>query len=146
MASQANVAPCRHLMTPLDEILRTHLLLALTRNPPPNDIETELFALPAREGGLGIRIPSEQANHEHQSSLCITSSLHNGITNQESVYSYEIISDQVNSKATVRQQNKEKTTKDMAKLTELFTADMQRSVNLHSKRKGLVILANSAAT
>lgn len=48
-----------HLMTPLDEVLSTHLLPALTWNPVPNDTETTLFALPTREGGLGIWIPSK---------------------------------------------------------------------------------------
>ena len=64
-----------HLMKPLDEILRTHLLPALTGNPHPNDTDSALFALPAREGGLGIRIPSKHAHQEYQSSLCITSTM-----------------------------------------------------------------------
>ena len=124
-----------HLMKPLDEILRTHLLPALTGNSPPNDTESALFALPAREGGLGIRIPSKQAHQEYQSSLCIASLLHDHIVNQDNQYSYEIISNQLQSKATIRQQNKERVIKDAANLTERLSADMQRSVKL-AKEKG----------
>ena len=124
-----------HLMKPLDEILRTHLLPALTGNPPPNDTESAFFALPAREGGLGIRIPSKQAHQEYQSSLCITFLLHDHIVNQDNQYSYEIILNQLQSKATIRQQNKERVKKDVANLTERLSADMQRSVKL-AKEKG----------
>ncbi len=34
-----------HLMKPLDESLRTHLIPSFTGNPPPNEIETALLAL-----------------------------------------------------------------------------------------------------
>ena len=123
------------LMIPLDEILLTHLLPALTGNPPPNGMESMLFALPVREGGLGIRIPSKQANLEYQSSLCITSPLHDQIVKQDNQYSYEIISNQLQAKAFVRQQNKERVINDVAELTEQLSANMQRSVKL-AKEKG----------
>ncbi len=64
-----------HLLTPLEDVLRTNLIPSLTGNPPPNDTERTLFALPAREGGLGIRIPSKQATHEYNASRNVTSSL-----------------------------------------------------------------------
>ena len=54
-----------HLLTPLEDVLRKNLIPSLTGNPPPNDTERTLFALPAREGGLGIRIPSKQATYEY---------------------------------------------------------------------------------
>ena len=123
------------LMIPLDEILRTHLLPSLTGNPPPNDMESTLFALPAREGGLGIRIPSKQADQEYKSSLRITSPLHDQIVNQDNQYSHEIISNQLQAKAIVRQQNKERIKYDVAELAERLSADMQRSVKL-AKEKG----------
>ena len=38
---------------------------------PPNDLECALFALPARLGRLGIRIPSETAASELKSSILL---------------------------------------------------------------------------
>ena len=62
-----------HLIKPRDEILPVHSPSTGPHGePPPNDTESALFALPAREGGLGIRIPSKQAQQEYQFSLCIT--------------------------------------------------------------------------
>lgn len=43
-----------NLLKPLDDILHTKLIPALTGRPPPSDLECALFALPARLGGLGI--------------------------------------------------------------------------------------------
>ena len=72
-----------HLLSPLDEKLRSDLLSALTGRPPPSNLDCALFALPARLGGLGIRIPSKTADSELQSSLLITSSLKDHILDQD---------------------------------------------------------------
>ena len=58
-----------HLLKPLDDALQTNVIPGLTEKPPPNDLERALFALPARMGGLGITIPSKQADQEHRSSF-----------------------------------------------------------------------------
>ena len=75
-----------HLLSPLDEKLRSDLLSALTGRPPPSNLDCALFALPARLGGLGIRIPSKTADSELQSSLLITSSLKDHILDQDRVW------------------------------------------------------------
>lgn len=80
-----------HLLIPLDTALRTELLPALTGRPAPNDQECALFALPAQHGGLGIRIPSKNAERELQSSLLVTSSLVSHILEQDQEYGYDII-------------------------------------------------------
>ena len=60
-----------HLLEPLENIIRSGLIPALTGRPPPNDFECDLFAPPAaRLGGLGIRLPSKKADREHNSSHC----------------------------------------------------------------------------
>ena len=104
--------------TPLRTTLSVHSLLFLQE-----------------KGDWEYRIPSKQAHQEYQSSLCITSLLHDHIVNQDNQYSYEIISNQLQSKATIRQQNKERIIKDAAHLTERLSADIQRSVKL-AKEKG----------
>ena len=124
-----------NLLKPLDDILRTELIPALTGRPPPSDLECALFALPARLGGLGITIPSKQADQEHQSSLLITSALYDHIISQDEDYGYDIIAKQLESKATVRQQTKEKNSKDAHDLTALLSDSLRRSVNL-AKEKG----------
>ena len=43
-----------HLLVPLDDVLRTNLIPAITGWSPPNDLECDLFAIPARQGGLGL--------------------------------------------------------------------------------------------
>ena len=58
-----------NLLKPLDDILQTKLIPALTGKSPPSDLECALFALPARMSWLGIAIPSQQADREHLSSL-----------------------------------------------------------------------------
>ena len=97
-----------NLLKPLDDILRTKLIPTLTGRPPPSDLECALFALPARMGGLGITIPSMQADQEHQSSLLVTSALQDHILLQDEAYGYEVIAEQLDSKAIVRNKNKER--------------------------------------
>ena len=83
-----------HLLIPLDSVLRSDLLPALTGRPPPGDLECALFALPARLGGLGIRFPSRNADKELQSSLFVTSSLTDHILDQDKKYGQDIIDEQ----------------------------------------------------
>ncbi len=70
------------------------------------------FALPARPGGLGIRIPSKAAESEFQSSLLVTSPLKDHILSQNSEYSYETIAEQLQCKATISKLNREKSVND----------------------------------
>ena len=71
-----------HLLKPLDNILQTKLIPALTGRPLPSNLEQALLALPARMGGLGTTITSKQADKEHLSSLLITSTLQDHIIMQ----------------------------------------------------------------
>ena len=86
-------------LSPLDDVLRSDLLPALIERPPPSDLEHALLALPARLGGLGIRIPSKAADGEFQSSLLVTSSLKVHILNQDKEYGHETIVQQLQCKA-----------------------------------------------
>ena len=47
------VQKINHLLVPLDDLLRTNLIPAITGRSPPNELEYDLFALPAWLGGLG---------------------------------------------------------------------------------------------
>ena len=124
-----------HLLSPLDEMLRSDLLRALTGRPPPSDLECVLFALPARLGGLGIRIPSETAASELQSSLLVTSSLKDHILDQDREYGHNIITDQLQKKATINRLNRERGVRDTDDLYSQLSDSLQRAVNL-AKEKG----------
>ena len=114
-----------NLLKPLDDNLRT--IPTLTGRPPPSDLECALFALPARMGGLGITVPSMQADQEHQSSLLVTSAL---ILLQDEAYGYEAIAEQLDSKAIVSNKNKENHSLDVRVFN--LHAPSNRHANLQS--------------
>ena len=93
-----------HLLLPLDNVLRSDLLPSLTRRPPPNDLECALFDLPARLGGL----PSRHAEREHQCSQLITAPLRDHILNQDDEYGYDILNEQIQKKAQVSIDNRQR--------------------------------------
>ena len=125
-----------HLLSPLDIALRTKLLPALTGRPTPNDLECALFNLPTRHGGLGIRIPSKNAERELQSSLQATSSLVANILEQNQEYWYDIIDHQLQSKASIRRQNDENNSKEAADFHSKLPLQLQKAVDL-AKEKGV---------
>ena len=124
-----------HLLTPLDTVLRMDLLPALTGRPPPNDLECDLFALPARLGGLGIRIPSRNADRELQSSLLITSPLMDHILKQDKEYGSDIIADQLQNKSIISKRNKDRSIEEADILYSHLPDQLQRAVDL-AKEKG----------
>ena len=123
-----------HLLISLDTALRTELLPALTGRPTPNDQECALFALPARHGGLGIRTPSKNAEKELQSSQLVTSSLVSHIFEQNQEYGYDVIADQLQSKATIRNRNRELSSKEADDLYSHLPAQLQKAVYLAKEK------------
>ena len=97
-----------HLLLPLDDVLRTNLIPAVTGRLAPNDLECDLFALPVRHGGLGIRVPSKAAERELLSSQKVTLTLRDHILTQDNEYGYNIINDQMQTKSKIRQENQKR--------------------------------------
>ena len=124
-----------HLLQPLDDCLRTHVLPALTGRPPPCDLECALFALPARHGGLGIDIPSERANLESQCSHLITAALQDCILTQDTTYGYDLYEKQMTAKASVRTDNRERSKKAMEDLVDRLPNCLCKAVEL-AREKG----------
>lgn len=58
-------------MLPVDKVLRSEDISALTGRPLLNHLERDLFALPVRLGGLGIEIPSKRAEKDYSASIRI---------------------------------------------------------------------------
>ena len=86
-------------------------------------------------GGLGIDIPSKTADRELQSSILVTSTLQDHILSQEDEYGHDIITEQLASKATIRNSNKERVLKDANDLMGILPDGLQRAVTL-AKEKG----------
>ena len=66
-----NVAP---LLQPLETVIRTKFLPAVTGRNPLNDQERDLLALPTRHGGMGLTNPTT-LGHEHAASKAISKPL-----------------------------------------------------------------------
>ena len=71
-----------HLYQPLEEKIRLSLLPAIT-GKTPNDMERKVFAMPARNGGLGVRNPEKTAQENYEASKQITEPLTRLIKLQE---------------------------------------------------------------
>ena len=98
----------QHQLHPIDQVMRLEVIPALIGRPPPNDLECELFALPANLGRLGIEILSKKAEKEYLASLNICKALTEQILSQDKEYSYEVMSSQLDSKAKVKKESRER--------------------------------------
>ena len=123
------------LMSPLDDALHSSLIPALTGGPPPNDLTRRMFALPARHGGLGIGIPSSQARDAYSASLLVTDALYRRIGKNGQEYDYDVISSQMQAKATLRAENKKKSETAAATLREELDTNMLKIMEL-AREKG----------
>ena len=91
---------CR-LLEPMEEVIRTSFLPALTGRPPPNNIERDMFALPIRLGRLGIAPPTSLLD-EYELSLKVSSPLVLLIQDQSFEYSLDMLSHQKDLVASTR--------------------------------------------
>ena len=71
------------LLQPLEDVLRKDVLPVITGRSPPDDLERELFALPARLGGLGIVKPPDLPGLEFDISTKVSAPLIALIVNQD---------------------------------------------------------------
>ena len=65
------------MLQPLEDAIRLHLLPAITGRAALSDAERRVLALPVRDGGLGIPIPTTTAANQLESSTFITQPLVN---------------------------------------------------------------------
>ena len=127
-----------NVLVPLDEYMNSTLLAAITGRSPSSDLERVLFALPAHFGGLGINLPSKTTSNERQASLLVTSSLKNDILMQDSEYGEDIWAVHVENKSIVKEQNRERSTREGEELYKQLADDLQKAVDL-DKGKGASI-------
>ena len=98
-------------MQELEDLIKESLLPALIGGRTITDTMRQIYSLPTRMGGLGISIPSKEANIEYVNSKEFTEQLASAIFNQENRY---IVDDEKRSEATTNvRKRKEEYYKDL---------------------------------
>ena len=123
------------LLVPLDEVINTHFIPALTGCQSVCDTERQLLALPTCLGGLSLTIPSKTALFEHTSSLKVTAPLTALIVRQSPTYSIETITNQRRMKLEVRQMRRDQQNTTAEELMLELSAQQKRAMEL-GKEKG----------
>ena len=129
-----------HLLMPLEDIIKTKLILALTGRDSSNKLRN-LFSLPVRHGGLGINIPTELLR-EFESSVLISSPLVSLIIKQEIAYTTEVLCEQISARLKVRKMKRVKSKSLSAIICESLPKDLPLSIEL-AKEKGASIWLSS---
>ena len=108
------------LLEPLETIIRSKLIPALTGQPSPNDDMQDLLALPVRLGGIALTNPTSVADMELSASIKISDPLKSTILQQNFEYS---VTKQLDAKSEVRKLKRERSIQaaDSLKQT-LFTS------------------------
>ena len=115
-------------------ILKSDFIPNLTGCSPPNDIERKLMALPARLGGLGIGIPSQNSDDAFIASLLVTAPLRQLIHSNDTIYSYQALADQRSAKADIWRKRREQATSVVNNLRRELTPAFQKAMNLARER------------
>ena len=95
-----------HLLQPLEDLIRSNLIPALTGRAPPNDLECNLFALSSRLGGIGLVNPTKLSESEYPASKSVTKPFCDLISEQNPMYSSETAEAQLAAKAEIRGEKK----------------------------------------
>ena len=121
-------------LLPLESIIRTKLAPALTGRPPPNDLDRDLLALPARLGGIALVNPTQATDTDHLSSIKITEVLKDAILQQDFQYSGEVVVQQLEAKIEVQQLRREQTRQASEQLKESLPYSLKRSMDLAQEK------------
>ena len=124
------------LLGPLEDCIRHNLIPSLTGRAPPSNLDRNLFALPARLGGLGIVNPTLLSTFEFNASVSITSPLSNLIATQCQDYPYDCVEAQYNVRKSVQQQRHDNAKASASDLRKLVPESLQRAMDL-AEEKGV---------
>ena len=122
------------LLQPLENVIRTKLLPALSGRPPPNEVERELFSLPARLGGIAISNPSNTAELEFNSSIQVTIALKEAILQQEFHYTSETLTEQTKARSEVQKLRRDKAEQASLVLKDLLPRSLKFSMELAQEK------------
>ena len=121
-----NIGP---LLQPLEDVIRSKFIPALSGMPAPSEEVRDLLALPCRLGGLGILNPTRTASHEFQASMEITTPIVSSILSHESRYTYETLSDQLSAVAEIKKRKHARQSSSASELKSKLPPDL-RSLQL----------------
>ena len=122
------------LLQPLEDAIRCKFIPALTGRDGVSDAERDLFALPARLGGLGLTNPTKTCNHEFTSSTNVTAPLAALILLQQPTLTPDTFVNQQLAKATVRQEKRQHQANAAAELMAQLPLHLQRAMELGSEK------------
>ena len=123
-----------HLLEPLEQFIRSKVIPAWTGRAPPNDLERELFALPARLGGLGIVDLVGRSHKEFQASVSISAPLCHLIQSQQSDYPWETMDVQTEAKLNVRKQRREESRSLVSNIKSALSDSLKHAVELAQEK------------
>lgn len=121
-------------LLPLETIIRTKLIPALTGRPPPNESERDLLALPARLGGIALANPTQATDTEFLSSTKITEALTEAILHQDFQYTDEVIARQLEAKTEVHKLRREQASQASEQLKESISHSLKWSMDLAQEK------------
>ena len=118
------------LLQPLETIMRSKLIPALTGQPPPSDEMCDLLALPARLGGIALTNPTSTAEVEFPASTKVSDPLKDAILQQCFEYPGNITHEQVEAKGKVRRMKHERSIQAADSVKQSLPPSLQRSMDL----------------
>ena len=122
------------LLQPIEEALRHQFLPAVTGRQGITDLERELLALPVHHGGLGIQIPTRNANNQFKACTEVTIPLMKLISQWNSNYPKPLQQEQRQMKSVLHTRNQRETTKVAESLKPKLSGAGQRAMEQASEK------------
>ncbi len=129
-----------HLFVPLEDTLRNLFFPAITGQPSPNDDLRNIFALPARCGGLGMNKPELTSVSEYESSLRICRPLIDLILKQDSQYHMKVFCEQLSLRKDVKCERTKYVSAIIDELRQSLSVELKRGLLLASEKGASVWL------
>ena len=131
-----------HHMEHLEMSIRSQLIPAIANRSPINDNERDLFALPVRLGGMGIRNPVTQAPDELSASIRICSPIVNKLLAGDFDHDYDCECKQINTKADIRRDQQAREKERTNDLVQNLPPPKQRAIQLASEKGASIWLTS----
>ena len=117
------------LLRPLETIIRSKFIPALTGQPPPSDEVHDLLALLARLGGIALTNPTSAADVEFLASTRVSDPLKKAILQQNFEYPDDVINEQVEAKNEVHRMKREQSKQAAEILKQSLSPSLKRSMD-----------------
>ena len=127
------------LFSPLEQIIRVHLLPTLTSKSAFSDVERQLISLPSRLGGLGIVNPCVASAFQFDASQKVTGPLVSLLLDQDSQFTVGVLNEQLALKQEIHLENRHRTEEVAASLHPLLPTELQRARELASLKSASIV-------